>query len=152
MNSDRKILTTLRHSKREMIMELTRNIHMAISRDKKKQNQYFWTAYSVFTMPKEWEDELSAKVYGEIMKAVGPNMKKQSGQVPRHLERVRNAERAAGEVTKSRWRIKWGLKPLSWESLKFSQTWNMCKWILVRTFNSLLKGMCQYVMCCSILR
>jgi hypothetical protein len=53
VNSDRKILTTLRHSKREMIIELTRNIHMAISRDKKKQNQYFWTAYSVFTMPKE---------------------------------------------------------------------------------------------------
>jgi hypothetical protein len=54
VNSDRKISTTLRHSnKREMIMELTRNIHMAISSDKKKQNPYFWTAYSVFTMPKE---------------------------------------------------------------------------------------------------
>ncbi len=83
-------------------MQLTRNIHMVISSDKKKQNPYFWTAYSVFTMANECEDELSTKVYGEIMKVVGPNMKKQSGQGPRDLERVSNDERAAGEVTKSR--------------------------------------------------
>jgi hypothetical protein len=61
-------------------------------------------------------------------------MKNQSGQGPRDLERVSNDERAAGEVTKSRWRIKWELKQLSWESLKFSQTWNMCIWIFGKNF------------------
>jgi hypothetical protein len=49
-------------------------------------------------------------------------MKNQSGQGPRDLERVSNDERAAGEVTKSRWRVLGGDWNHFHESLKFSQT------------------------------
>ena len=51
-------------------------------------------------MAKERKDEAPAKVYGDIMEAAGTNMKKQAVQVPRDLEQIRNAQRAAREVTK----------------------------------------------------
>ncbi|EFX60896.1 hypothetical protein DAPPUDRAFT_275060 [Daphnia pulex] len=74
--------------------------HGNSKRLEKTEKPYYRISKSVLLTAKERKDEAPAKVYGDIMEAAGTNMKKQAVLVPRDLEQVRNAQRAAREVTK----------------------------------------------------
>lgn len=72
--------------------------HGNSKRLEKTEKTYYRTLKSVLLTVKERKNEAPAKVYGDIM--AGTNMKKQAVQVPRDMEQVKNAQRAAREVTK----------------------------------------------------
>ncbi len=75
------------------------------------------------------------------MKVVGPNMKKKAVQMPRDSEKIRNAYRAAksDEIPMNSKTRKVGLRPISLEYLRFSQTRNIPTCILEKNFDPSIK-------------